>query len=159
MKPFRRVEDRRAGPQALGILVPPGQRTFVILRPRGLPWDLLPFQLEGAVPSRFLFLHFGRDEAARLARQVQAALEEKALDRSNPLEAIPNPTGDGYLVQFQRHSFLWTACVRRPGLPYEPSIFATLQDAAEAAQKIAPIVCPAPDAGQEYYFNTQHFHS
>ncbi len=34
MGSFRRVEGEEAGPDALGILVPPGKRTFVILRPR-----------------------------------------------------------------------------------------------------------------------------
>jgi hypothetical protein len=31
MCPLRRVEDDRAGPSALGILVPPGRRTFLIV--------------------------------------------------------------------------------------------------------------------------------
>ena len=42
MPAFRRVEPHQAGARALGILVPPGPKTVVILRPRGLDWDLLP---------------------------------------------------------------------------------------------------------------------
>src|SRR5207302_3778230 len=41
MCPLRRVEDAHAGPHAVGILVPPGRRTVVIVRPRALIWDLL----------------------------------------------------------------------------------------------------------------------
>ena len=41
MSVFRRVDDDRAGPAAMGILVPPGRRTFLILRPRALAWDLI----------------------------------------------------------------------------------------------------------------------
>lgn len=38
---FSRVEADRAGPDALGILVPPSRQTFLILRARNLPTDLV----------------------------------------------------------------------------------------------------------------------
>ena len=72
---LRRVTDRRAGPAALGILVPPGRRTLVILRLRALAWDLLPIRLH----EQAVFCEFGRDEAALLARHVHAALEQQNL--------------------------------------------------------------------------------
>ena len=42
MAPFRHVEGNQAGPNALGILLPPGRRTLVVVRPRSLAWDLIP---------------------------------------------------------------------------------------------------------------------
>ena len=61
---LRRVEGDRAGPDALGILVPPARRTFVILRPRALPWDLLLLR----DPEAEAFRELGRDEAHAAAR-------------------------------------------------------------------------------------------
>jgi hypothetical protein len=63
MSPLRRVFGERSGPTALGILVPPGRRTVLILRPRALAWDLLLTHPGPAAPFREL----GRDEAEAAA--------------------------------------------------------------------------------------------
>jgi hypothetical protein len=154
MPPFRRVEDCRAGPMALGILVPPGLRTFVILRPRALEWDLLPLRPgEGAVG----FCEFGRDEAAGVARRVQRALELGAGGGDSPVQAVDRPDGDGFLVVARAGEFRWVACGRTPGQPYRASVFATLEGASDAAVRLTRFLCPDAEAGQEYYFNTQNF--
>ena len=64
MPAFRRVDARQAGADALGILVPQGTRTVVILRPRSLAWDLLPLKpgMEKARPA--VFCDWDRDESA-----------------------------------------------------------------------------------------------
>jgi hypothetical protein len=156
MQPFRRVEDKMAGPTALGILVPPGQRCLVILRPRALPWDLLPTRL-GREPGSLVFCDFSRDEAAGLARQIQRQLEQFALERHNPLEIQGHSPGESFLVWLKHGEFFWVVCPRRPGQPYQEMRFASREEAQEAARQIAAYVCPAPEANQEYYFNTQHF--
>ena len=80
MPAFRRVEGSQAGPSALGILVPPGARTLVILRPRALEWDLLPLQDrdEG-------FCEFDRETAAGIARGIQQALLVLGMDPNQVL--------------------------------------------------------------------------
>jgi hypothetical protein len=152
MPPFRRVEDRRAGPTALGILVPPGGRTLVILRPRALEWDLLPLHEGGPA-----FCEFGRDEAAGVARRVQRALEQGAANSAGAVCAVARPDGEGYHVQIAAGEWTWIVCRRVPGQPYRAAVFATLEVADAAAAGVAPYLCPAADAAQEYYFNTQHF--
>src|SRR5262245_2529304 len=117
MPPFRRVEDRQAGPTALGFLVPPGPRTFVILRPRALEWDLLPLRPGGGEGAGFC--EFGRDEAAGVARRVQRALEEAAGAGGSPVQAVARPDGEGYLVVARAGEFLWVVCRRAPGQPYQ----------------------------------------
>jgi hypothetical protein len=152
MPPFLRVEDRRAGPEALGILVPPGLRTVVILRPRALGWDLLPVR-PGAWPPDFCT--FGRDEAAGVARQVQRDLAAAAGGGTNPVVTVAGPAG--FLICCQRGAFRWVACPRVPGKPYEPVLFATPEEASAAAAALTRFLWPAADAQQEYYFNTQNF--
>jgi hypothetical protein len=156
MPPFRRVEDRRAGPTALGILVPPGLRTFVILRPRALEWDLLPLR-PGDPEGAAGFCEFGRDEAAGVARRVQRALEQGAGAVDSPVQAVVRPEGDGYLVVARAGEYRWVVCGRAPGQAYRASVFATLEGASEAAARVARFLCPDGEAAQEYYFNTQHF--
>jgi hypothetical protein len=156
MPPFRRVEDRRAGPTALGILVPPGLRTFVILRPRALEWDLLALRpAEGEAAADFC--EFGRDEAAGVARRVQRALEQAAQGAAGPVLAATLPAGDGYRVVVRAGEWSWAACRRVPGQPYRVTVFASQESASEAAARLHRFLCPAAEAAQEYYFNTQHF--
>jgi hypothetical protein len=154
---FRRVEDRRAGPLALGILVPPGLRTVVILRPRALHWDLLPLPDAEALSWPPAFCAFTRDEAAAVARRVQRALEQSAGTGGSPPEAVASPAGGGYLVCCRRGDFCWVACPRVPGKPYEPAVFATPGQAGEAAAALARFLWPTAGTPQDYYFNTQNF--
>jgi hypothetical protein len=58
MPAFCRVDAQRAGPAALGILVPPGDKTLVVLRPRGLEWDLLPALWMGDAIAAPVFCQF-----------------------------------------------------------------------------------------------------
>jgi hypothetical protein len=155
MSAFRRVEDRRAGPTAVGILVPPGARTVVILRPRALSWDLLA-ALGGWPAWPVAFRDFGRDEAAGVARRLQRSLEEGAGFAPCPVEAVAVP-GYGFLVCCRGADVVWVACPRRPGRAYEPLLFGTEGEAARAAAETARFLWPPDDAQQEFYFNTQHF--
>lgn len=146
MPAFRRVEDARAGSTAIGILVPPGQRTFVILRPRALNWDLLP-----ALANQS-FCNFDRDQAAGLARQVQRELEA-----ATQLEAGVRPTAGGFHAWVGVSGFTWVVCPRVPGAAYKPVVFAQRETAQEAIQRLLPFLHPAEGVEQEYYFNTQNF--
>lgn len=155
MPTFRRVEDNRAGPSALGILVPPGQRTLVILRPRALEWDLLPVRPDQGVGSAFC--DFARDDAATLARKVQRALEQGAAGGTSKATVVANSAGAGFLAGIPVSGFMWIVCQRAPGRPYQPLIFSSRNDAQIAVDRVTPILCPQADANQEYYFNTQNF--
>lgn len=157
MPAFRRVEDQHAGPSAVGILVPPGQRTRIILRPRALPWDLLAIRLEDVKAASPAFCSFEREEAARLARQLKTALEQQ-VPSADLVTAHPNPWGEGEIAWLPCLGFLWLPCLRRPGQPYQGVQFATVEEAQEAARQITRYLCPGPDGNQEVYFNTQHFH-
>ncbi|MCI0463664.1 MAG: hypothetical protein L0Z62_42560 [Gemmataceae bacterium] len=155
MPPFRRVQDRQAGPTALGILVPPDLRTLVILRPRALEWDLLPVRPAGEGTATFC--DFERDEAAGIARLVQRNLEQGASGEASPVRLVPRPQGEGYWVVARAGELEWVACRRVPGQPYQAAIFANRELASEAAQRLAVFLWPDADADQEYYFNTQNF--
>ncbi len=155
MPPFLRVEDRRANANALGILVPPGQRTFVILRPRGLKWDLLTIRVESGASTGFCL--FDRDEAAGIARQVQRDLEQSAHQQVSPMVTISDAAGTGFQIGAKASDLYWIVCARVPGQPYKPLIFSTRADAESAVELVASFVFPSIDANQQYYFNTQNF--
>lgn len=157
MPPFRRVESRQAGPLALGILVPPGLRTLVILRPRGLAWDLLPARWDGSGDRPPVFCTFSRDEAAGVARRVQKALEQAVVSGHSPLHTVADPDGATHQVWVRTDEFVWIVCHRALGSAYQPAVFADRDEARRHAEQLAPILWPAADAEQEYYFNTQHF--
>ncbi len=156
MAAFRRVEDQRAGPSALGILVPPGMRTIVILRPRAVAWDFLALKPGAEVEAHGSFCDFERDEAAGVARQVQRDLARQACEGVNPVE-VAGPADHGYRLCVRAGGLAWLACLRQPGKPYQPADFPTMEEAREAAIRLARFVFPAADADQEFYFNTQNF--
>src|SRR4051794_17239817 len=157
MPPFRRVEARSAGPGALGILVPPGAQTLVILRPRNLEWDLLPatWQGECATPPRLC--QFTREQAAEIARRMPEALTQSVLTAANPVGTFGTVETGHFQVWVKVEEHYWIACRRLPDRPYEPVIFATCEEARSAALNIAAIFWPDPEAKQPYYFNTQLF--
>ena len=157
MPAFRRVDAQHAGPKALGILVPPGVNTLVILRPRGLEWDLLPARWAGEPSIPPVFCQFGREEAALVARRFQQALEQAVLAGKSPVETFGNPLSQHFQVWVHTSEYVWVLCRRLPGQPYEPVVFAGRDEAESAGRRIAPFFSPAPDANQEYYFNTQNF--
>jgi hypothetical protein len=157
MPAFRRVDAQRAGASALGILVPPGVKTVVILRPRGLDWDLLPARWNGEAARAPEFCEFGRDEAAQVARRFQQALEAAVQAGIDPVETFGDPARREYQVWVRTGEYVWVLCRRLVGEPYRPLVFADSSEAENAGRRIAPFVHPAPEANQEYYFNTQNF--
>jgi hypothetical protein len=155
--PFRRVESRQAGPSALAILVPPGSRTLVILRPRGLACDLLPARWDGNADSSPVFCAFGRDEAAGVARRVPQALAAAVEAGANPIFTAGDARGESYQVWLRAGEFVWVACHRAPGEAYRPVVLAQRDEAVRLAEALAAVCWPGSNAEQEYYFNTQHF--
>ena len=157
MPPFRRVDSRQAGPGALGILVPPGSRTLVILRPRGLPWDLLPARWGPSGEAAPEFCSFDREEAAGVARRLQQTLEKAVATKVNPLQTIGDSRGEAFQVWLRTNEYVWVVCEHAPGLAYRPALFASLDEARQAGDRLTALFWPAADADQEFYFNTQHF--
>jgi hypothetical protein len=155
MPAFRHVAGDRAGPNALGILVPPGRRTLVIVRPRALDWDLLP--VDPHAQAELKFWELSGQFAPKLAREVVQALEAGAIQRGSRVEAIAAPDGAGYQVRAGIGDFVLLVCARVPGQAYRPLTFPTVAEACAAAERIGDVLCPAPHAEQEVYFNTQHF--
>ncbi len=72
---------------------------------------------------------------------------------------MPPGRATGYWVVVRAGEWGWVACRRVPGQPYQPTIFPTRDGADEAASRLAAVLWPASEAGQEFYFNTQHFAS
>lgn len=152
MCPLRRVEDDQAGPTALGVLIPPGQRTFLILRPRALPWDLL--LVRTAEDNTFRVM--SHEEAAITARQVAGALTAWSLGAAGRIEVETAPHEGWWLrVWVGRHVLL--VCRRQPGQAYQACLFADEDGARAAAAQLAPVLCPPADADQEIYYNLRHF--
>ena len=137
---FRKVEAEQAGPAALGILIPPAKRTFVILRPRALPWDLL--LCRGA--EDLTFAELSHDEASAAAQGLFRALREGAA----AVEEVTAPEGTRLRVTVAH--FTLVACPRVPGRPYAP-----LAGGGAARAALAALLAPAGE--QEVYFNTRFF--
>jgi len=146
---FRRVESEQAGPAALGILVPPGRRTFVILRPRSLPWDLVLCRT--LQPPTFRDL--AHDEASACAQALYRGLRDWAAGtEAGSLEAAE---ADGrFLVRLALGPYTLLACPRRPGQPYAP-LSGTEEEAWTAAAALRAVL--HPQAEQELYFNLRFF--
>src|SRR5262245_23834350 len=125
MPSFRQVAGDQAGPNALGILIPPGPRTLIIVRPRALAWDLV--LLKPVAETGFWEL--GRVEAALMTRRVHRALEGCAGEGKGGTELIPLAGAAGYWVRVATGPFSWMVCGRVPGQPYRPMTFATQAEA------------------------------
>jgi hypothetical protein len=138
MGTFRRVEAEHAGPEALGILVPPGKRTFVILRPRALPWDAVLCRSA----DELTFAQLAHDEASAAAQGLYRALRDG--------EEVK--VGIGACVYVVVGSFVLVACPRVPGQPYTPLSPFTAPD---AASRLAAVL--DPEGERELYFNVRHF--
>src|SRR5207248_2911214 len=119
MSSFRRVDGAEAGPDALGILVPPGRRTLVILRPRALDYDLIPLQSDGANGSGPRLVDLDHREAPGLSQRLYRALEACAGGAAGRVEAVA--AGDGFWVRAEVGPFTLLACRRVPGEPYRPA--------------------------------------
>jgi hypothetical protein len=153
MCPLRRVEDHRAGPRALGILTPPRRRTFLILRPRALSWDLLLLR-PGSV-NAFRELSFA--EAERLAHELLQALQHWSEGASGHVEEVACPDGGGFWVRVYVGPFTFLACDRQPGRPYRLLTFPDADAALSAAAQLRDILWPPDNVEQEVYLNTHHF--
>jgi hypothetical protein len=152
MAAFRRVEASQAGPTALGILIPPSRRTFLILRPRSLSFDLICLQR----PDATHFRELAHDEATAAAHQLYAGLRERAADGVKiQIDALP--ADDGLWLRVQVGPMYLIACARQPGKPYAPLLFADAAEAEEAESQLAALLCPTAGREQEVYFNTRHF--
>src|SRR5437867_4184696 len=104
---FTRVEPQHAGPSALGILVPPGTKTPVIVRPRALDWDLLPARWDGDGKHPPEFSLFTRDEAANVARQLIKSLEASAERGVNPLGSFGDMQGGRLQIWLRTDDLVW----------------------------------------------------
>jgi hypothetical protein len=153
MCPLRRVEDHRAGPTALGILVPPGRRTVLIVRPRSLAWDLLLVR-PGSVSA---FHELPNEEAGRLTHELYQALRQWSGSASGHIEEVACPEEHGFWVRIRVGPFALLLCGRRPGQPYEPLVFADAESALAAASKLRRVLHPPANVDQEVYLNTLHF--
>jgi hypothetical protein len=155
MSAFRRVNDDQAGPAALGLLTPPGQRTLVILRPRALAWDLLVVHSDRRSGPTTTFREFGRAEAEAASEGLFLALEKWSGGGAGSVEAVP--AGDSYHVRVQVGIFPLLVCLREPGKPYRPLVLTQREEAEQAARALLRVLCPSAGAGQEVYFNRRHF--
>jgi hypothetical protein len=153
MCPLRRVEGPLAGPSALGILVPPGRRTFLILRPRTLSWDLLLLR----PGSMNVFREVAHTEAERLAHEMFQALRHWSEGASGHVEEIACPDGGGFWVRVRVGPFALLTCGRQPGQPYQPLTFPDVDTALSAAAQMRAILRPPDKVDQEVYLNTLHF--
>jgi hypothetical protein len=156
MAMFRRVDGAEAGPDALGILVPPGRRTLVILRPRALDYDLLPLAAggENGAPG---FAEIDHKEAPGMSQRLYRALEAVAAAGTGRVEAVPATGAAGWWVRVQAGPFTLLACRRVPGEAYQPAVLRTGTEAGSLAARLAAILFPAADGNQELYFNTRQF--
>jgi hypothetical protein len=152
MTALRRIEGDRAGPGALGILVPPGPRTVLIVRPRPLDLDLLLVQ--GVAGTAFREL--SREEAPAVAAAFYRALEAWSLGGPGHVGAAAGSEG-GYFVWLDVGDFALVVCARVPGQPYQPLVYDAEDEARAAADRLRTILHPAPGTTQEVYFNTRHF--
>jgi hypothetical protein len=155
MAAFRLINADQAGPRALGLLVPPGRRTLLVVRPRSLPWDLLIVRSDRRTGPTTTIRDFGREEAAAAGEGLCAALQEWAA--GGPGRVAAGPTDGGYLVRGEVGIFPLLVCRRLPGEPYQAAVFPDLGEAQEAAAALAAVLCPSADAEQELYLNTRHF--
>jgi hypothetical protein len=152
MAALRRVSDELAGPGAVGLLLPPGARTVLIVRPRALAWDLLLMQ--NAAGSAFRELT--REEAPAVVQAFLADWDAWTCGGPGCVQAVACSSEDGAMVWIDVGDFTLVACARVPGKPYEPARFASAAEASEAARQLAAVLLP-PDGAPEVYINTRHF--
>jgi hypothetical protein len=157
MPPFRRVQGDKAGPTALGILIPPGGRTLVILRPRALAWDLVLLSPFGDHLSAAGFWQVARADAGVMDQKVQRALDEWAGGGNGGTELVAVAHEDGYRVRVAFGPYRWVVCRRVAGKPYQPWTFGSAAEAHSAASELTEVLHPGAEDNQELYYNTKHF--
>ncbi len=154
---LRLVTADRAGPGAVGILVPPARRTFLIVRPRPLPFDLLLL----AEARGTAFRDFDREQAGRVAEALFDALSEWSRGGAGRVEVSAARSGgvraEGFHVCVHVGPFHLLACGRRPGQAYDALSFPDAATARTAAEQLGALLSPPEGAEQEVYLNTRHF--
>jgi hypothetical protein len=155
MSALRRVDAREAGPNAVGILIPPGNRTVLILRPRSVPWDLLLVRSGESGEAGTPFLHLEKEEAPAMAEGLCRALERWSCGGQGTIDTAPAPDGEGFWVQAEIGAFPLIACRRQPGQAYRPAAFVTVAEAETTARALIAVLRPATEL--EVYFNSRHF--
>jgi hypothetical protein len=151
MGSLRRVEGEQAGSSALGILIPPARRTFVILRPRALPWDLILCRGRDDLAFRQL----SHDEASAAAQALYRGLIEWSSGGTGAVEVLPAEPGRCRLLAIIGPLPL-VVCRRVPGQPYAV-LECSADEAARARETLTELLCPVGDRQQEVYFNTRFF--
>ena len=157
MPRFRNVNAGRAGPRAVGILVPPGSRTLVVVRPRALPVDLVMVRMRPGNGHGSGFMEATRQEAGIEAQKLGQSLLNWAEGGPGRLEVVPAADGPGYWLYLQVETFSLVACSRISGQPYRPMSYATQEEAERIAEELRTILCPQPEANQELYTNLSQF--
>jgi hypothetical protein len=152
MGSFRRVEGEQAGPSALGILIPPSRRTFVILRPRSLPWDLL--LCRGA--DDLSFRELAHDEASAAAVSLFLALREWAAGGPGQIEGIVASDRTRWHLRALIGPFPLVVCPRLPGQPYA-ALSLDDHELLQAGRAVMEVLHPDEGTEQEVYFNTRYF--
>jgi len=155
MPAFRRVDGSAAGPAALGILVPPGGRTVVVVRPRSLDFDLVVLRKGTNGTATNMIHEAGRTEAAILADGLRRALETAAESGAGQIQIVPME--HGFSVRVQVGTFTLLVCPRQPGQAYRPLRLPTEDEARQTADAVDALLSPRPDANRELYVNTEHF--
>ena len=163
MCPLRRVEDREAGPAALGVLLPPGRQTFLILRPRP------PLRSASAAhPGVPAFCQLEAIAAPGMAQKVYRALEQRrgrgayflspsaAGGRQRGCCRMPRTQGSG--CRSRSGLMPWWYAAGRPGSRISRSSL-RIQRRHRPWSRLAGILCPPADFEQEVYFNDRHFTS
>src|SRR5260370_24776237 len=158
MCPRGRVQDARAGPRVVGILIPPGPRTVVVLRPRSLNWDLLLLRDDTPSDNTSPFREFSQEHALQAARALFQALlawSEKRIP--GRIEPVSSRDGSTHQVQAEIGAFNLIVCQRQPGRPYRPKEFSSAEDARAVAEVLAAKLSPMGVVEQEDYLNTRNF--
>lgn len=160
MAALRRVNDWRAGPRALGILVPPGPETVVIVRPRSLRCDLLLLSHEPRSRRASPFLQVPQEPARKTALDLLKALEAWAEGRlEGQVDTVASADGSTHQVYAEIGDFTLLVCARDPGRAYRPQEFASAEDARALAEVLRVRLRPTAGGEQEIYLNLQNFAS
>jgi hypothetical protein len=137
--------------------VPPSRRTFLIIRPRTLSFDLLVL----AEAQGFAFREFDSEQAGRAADALFDALchwSNGDVKIEQAAEAAANGESPGGLyLRVHIGPFHLIACERRPGHAYAPLRFADAAGVSRAANQLTEMLCPPGGIEQEFYLNTRHF--
>ena len=111
MPPFRTVHGGRAGPRAVGVLVPPGSRTLIVLRPRALDVDLVLLRPDADEGTGSGFMEMTRQQAGVDAQKLAQALVNWANGGSGCVEVVPADE-DRFWVRVDVETFALLACAR-----------------------------------------------